>query len=75
LLVSEGDRPLDYVMPSLVGMNETDAAREIADAGLRVGKVNVVVTAIAPKDTVVAETPAAGARVAADVMIDLDVAP
>jgi beta-lactam-binding protein with PASTA domain len=75
LLVSEGDRPPDYVMPSLVGMNETDAAREIADAGLRIGKVNVDATATAVKDTVVGETPAAGARVAADVPIDLEVAP
>jgi len=75
LLVSEGDRPVAYVMPSLVGLSETDASREIADAGLRVGNVNVLATAAALKDTVVAETPAAGARVAADVLIDLDVAP
>ncbi|MGC1188926.1 MAG: PASTA domain-containing protein [Candidatus Acidiferrales bacterium] len=75
LLVSEGDRPVDYVMPSFVGLTETDAMREIAAAGLRIGKLNVLATAAAAKDTVVAETPAAGARVGADVAIDLDVAP
>jgi serine/threonine-protein kinase len=74
LLVSEGDRPADYVMPSLVGLAEEDASREIADAGLKIGNVNVVATSSALKDTVIAETPAAGARVAADVAIDLDVA-
>jgi beta-lactam-binding protein with PASTA domain len=75
LLVSEGDRPVDYVMPSLVGLAEADARTEIADAGLKIGNVNVVAASPAVKDTVVAETPAAGARVSADVAIDLDVAP
>jgi serine/threonine-protein kinase len=75
LLVSEGDRPVDYVMPSLVGLAEADARSEIADAGLKIGNVNVVAASPAVKDTVVAETPAAGARVSADVAIDLDVAP
>jgi eukaryotic-like serine/threonine-protein kinase len=75
LLVSEGDRPVAYVMPSLVGLSETDASRAIADAGLRIGTVSVLPAAAALKDTVVAETPAAGARVAADVPIELDVAP
>ena len=74
LLVSEGDRPADFVMPSLVGLPEEDARSEIADAGLKIGNVNVVATNSALKDTVVAETPAAGARVAADVPIELDVA-
>ncbi len=75
VLVSEGDRPVAYVMPSFVGLSETDASREIADAGLRIGQVNVLTVSSALKGTVVAETPAAGARVSADMLIDLDVAP
>ena len=75
VLVSEGDRPAAYVMPSYVGMAQADASREIAAEGLKIGSVNVVATASAPHGTVVGETPAAGSRIAADEAIELSVAP
>jgi serine/threonine-protein kinase len=75
VLVSEGDRPVDYVMPSFVGMEQADASREIDAAGLKIGSVSVVATASAPKGTVVTQTPAAGSRISADAAVELDVAP
>jgi serine/threonine-protein kinase len=75
LLVSEGDRPVSYIMPSLVGLAETDASREIEAAGLKIGALNVVAASPAPKDTVVAETPVAGSLLTPDMAINLDIAP
>ena len=75
VLVSEGDRPVDYVMPSFVGMEQAEASREIDAAGLKIASVGVAATATAAKGTVVTQTPAAGSRISGDVVVELDVAP
>ncbi len=74
VLVSEGDRPVYYVMPSLVGLDQADAERILAAAGFKVGTVTHIAQAGAPKGTVIGQTPPRGARVAPDTAIDLGIA-
>jgi eukaryotic-like serine/threonine-protein kinase len=74
VLVAEGEGPRYYVMPSLIGMQEQDAERVLANAGLRVAKVDHVTQADAPKGSVIGQTPPRGARIAGDAMVELGVA-
>jgi serine/threonine-protein kinase len=74
LLVGEGPRPVLYVMPSLLGMDQQAADRLLLNAGMRSAKHDVVSEPGAAKDTVVAQMPAAGSPIADDATIEISVA-
>ena len=74
LLVSSADRQPFYVMPSLVGLEQQEASRTLAAAGLKIAKLNRIALAGAPKGTVVGQNPPGGERIAADTTVDLGVA-
>ena len=59
VLVSQGDRDKAYVMPHLVGLNETDAQHRLDLARLR-RKVNYVAAPQWPHGAVIDQTPRAG---------------
>src|SRR5260370_11564410 len=63
LLVSSADRQPFYVMPSLVGLEQQEASRTLVAAGLKLGKVNRIAQAGAPKGTIVGQNPPAGERI------------
>jgi beta-lactam-binding protein with PASTA domain len=73
VLVSQGDRDKAYVMPHLVGLNETDAQHRLDLASLR-RKVNLVAAPQWPHGAVIDQTPAAGSRIAANSAVELTVA-
>src|SRR5256885_6019298 len=73
VLVSQGSREISYVMPRLIGLNETDAQHRLDISGLR-RKVNYVTAPQWPHATVIDQTPLAGSRLPANSTIDLTVA-
>jgi beta-lactam-binding protein with PASTA domain len=73
VLVSQGDRDKAYVMPHLVGLNETDAQHRLDLASLR-RKVNLVAAPQWPHGAVIDQTPAGGSRIAASTPVELTVA-
>jgi serine/threonine-protein kinase len=74
VLVTAGERPVYYVMPSLGGQAQADAERLLGTAGLRVGKVTYVAQSGLRRGTVIGQTPAHGARMAVDTAVELSVA-
>jgi len=74
LLVSQGDRPEAYIMPTLLGLNEVDAGRILDQAGLHVAQINYGQAPQAEKGAVVQQSPAAGSRIEGDVAVSLVVA-
>jgi eukaryotic-like serine/threonine-protein kinase len=73
VLVSQGDRDKAYVMPHLVGLNETDAQHRLDLASLR-RKVNLVAAPQWPHGAVIDQSPVAGSRIAATSAVELTVA-
>jgi eukaryotic-like serine/threonine-protein kinase len=73
VLVSQGDRDKAYVMPHLVGLNETDAQHRLDLASLH-RKVNLVAAPQWPPGAVIDQTPAGGSRIAANSAVELTVA-
>lgn len=73
VLVSQGDRDKAYVMPHLVGLNETDAQHRLDLASLR-RKVNLVAAPQWPHGAVIDQMPAGGSRIAANSAVELTVA-
>lgn len=73
VLVSQGDRDKAYVMPHLVGLNETDAQHRLDLASLR-RKVNLVAAPQWPHGAVIDQTPAGGSRIAPNSAVELTVA-
>jgi eukaryotic-like serine/threonine-protein kinase len=74
VLVSESEHPVYYIMPSLIGLDQTEAERMLAGAGLRIGTVTHIAQTGALKGTVIGQTPPRGTRLAADTAIDIGVA-
>jgi serine/threonine-protein kinase len=74
LLVSGADRQLFYVMPSVVGLEQQEANRTLAAAGLKIAKVNHIGQAGAPKGIIVGQNPPGGERIPADTTVELGVA-
>lgn len=74
LLVAESPRPMLYVMPSLVGLDQQAADRVLLNAGLRSAKHDLVYQPGGTKDAVVSQTPPAGSPIADDAAIELSVA-
>ena len=72
-LVSQGPRESAYVMPHLVGLNETDAQHRLDVAQLR-RKVNYVSAPQWPHGAVIDQAPMGGARIPVSSTIELTVA-
>jgi beta-lactam-binding protein with PASTA domain len=73
VLVSQGPRETAYVMPHLVGMNESEAQHRLDVAGLR-RKVNYVSAPQWPHAAVIDQAPLAGTRIPSSSTIELTVA-
>jgi beta-lactam-binding protein with PASTA domain len=72
-LVSQGPRETAYVMPHLVGMNESEAQHRLDVAGLR-RKVNYVSAPQWPHGAVIDQAPLGGNRIPTSSTIELTVA-
>jgi serine/threonine-protein kinase len=73
LLVSQGERPAEYVMPDLAGLPLADAQRRIGVVGLHLTKVSFSPFSLLPKGTVSAQLPVRGAKIVAGTNIELQV--
>lgn len=73
LLVSSADRQPFYVMPNVVGLEQQDANKTLAAAGLKIAKLNHIGQAGAPKGTIVGQNPPGGERIAADTTVELGI--
>ena len=73
VLISQGPRETYFVMPHLVGLNETDAQRRLDQAQMR-RKVNYVNAPQWPHGAVIDQTPLAGTKVPSSATIELTVA-
>jgi eukaryotic-like serine/threonine-protein kinase len=74
LLVAAGDRPVTYVMPAVIGMDQQSAERMLAAADLRVVKINRIAEPDVPIGTVIGQTPPRGSRIDANSTVELAVA-
>lgn len=73
VLVSAGPREAAYVMPFLLGLNETDAQKRLDMANLK-RKVNYVAAPQWPKGAVIDQSPLGGTRILGTTQIELTVA-
>jgi beta-lactam-binding protein with PASTA domain len=73
LLVSQGERPAEYVMPDLTGLFLTDAQHRVSTAGLHLTKILFAASPAQPKDVVFAQLPLRGAKIVAGTNIELQV--
>ncbi len=73
LLVSQGERPVEYVMPDLAGMSLADAQHRVSAAGLHLTKISFVASPGQPKAAVLAQLPLRGAKIVAGTNIELQV--
>ena len=73
LLVSQGQPPVEYVMPDLVGLPMADAQRRIGDAGLHLTKVSFSPWPLLLKGTISEQLPLRGAKIVAGTNIELQV--
>jgi eukaryotic-like serine/threonine-protein kinase len=74
VLVASGERPVQYVMPTLTGLEQAGAEKLLATAGVRVTKVTHVAESGSPPGTVIGQTPARGSRLAPEGPVELSVA-
>jgi serine/threonine-protein kinase len=77
VLVATGERPLRYVMPGLVGLDQADADRILANAGIRGFKTSPVAqtgSTASPTGKIVSQMPARGAQITPDAQVELGVA-
>jgi beta-lactam-binding protein with PASTA domain len=73
VLVSQGPRETDYVMPHLVGLNENDAQQRLDQVQMR-RKVNYVSAPQWPHSAVLDQSPVAGSKIPSTATIALTVA-
>lgn len=73
MLVSSGPKEAAYVMPYVIGQNETDVQRRLEQAGIH-QRVNFVTAPEWPHGTVIDQSPLAGMRVTAAAEVQLTVA-
>jgi eukaryotic-like serine/threonine-protein kinase len=62
VLVAAGERPVQYVMPTLTGLDQAGAERVLAAAGLRGTRVTFVAQSGSPAGIVIGQTPPRGSR-------------
>src|SRR5712671_397185 len=63
LLVAQSETPQAYVMPWLVGMPQMDAERKLSASGMKLAKINMILSPEWPKGTVFEQTPAQGSKI------------
>src|SRR5437667_10748146 len=73
VLVSQGPRETDYVMPHLVGWNENEAQRRLDQVQMR-RKVNYVSAPQWPHGAVIDQSPMAGSKIPSTATIELTIA-
>lgn len=73
VLVSSGPRESSYVMPYLIGLNETEAQHRLDQANLH-RKLNYLSAPQWPRGTVIDQTPLGGTRIATTSAVELTVA-
>ena len=73
LLVSQGERPAEYVMPDLVGSPLAEAQRLISTAGLHLTKISFAASSEQPKGAVLAQVPQRGSKIVAKTNVELQV--
>jgi beta-lactam-binding protein with PASTA domain len=73
LLVSQGERPAEYVMPDLAGMSLADAQHRIGAVGLHLTKISYAASPALPKGAVFSQLPLRGAKIIAGTNIELQV--
>jgi beta-lactam-binding protein with PASTA domain len=73
VLVSSGPRETSYVMPHLIGLNESDAQHRLDSANLK-RKANYVAAPQWPHGAVIDQTPAGGSRISASSTAELTIA-
>jgi eukaryotic-like serine/threonine-protein kinase len=71
LLVAQGEAPVAYVMPWLVGMALPDANRLLTSAGLRFSKTTFAAAPEWPRGAVTQQSPEPGTRVTSDSDIEI----
>jgi eukaryotic-like serine/threonine-protein kinase len=74
VLVAAGERPTEYVMPTLTGLDQAGAERILAAAGIRGTRVTYTTQSGAPAGTVVGQTPPRGSRFSGEGPVELSVA-
>ena len=74
VLVASGKRPVQYVMPTLTGLEQAGAERLLATAGVRVTKVTYVAQSGSAAGTVIGQTPVRGSRLTPEGPVELSVA-
>ena len=73
-LVSEGERPVRFVMPDLIGLSRTAAERWIRVSGFRVGPVRKIPSMNRVSGTVLGQIPMAGYPVRSREIFEITVA-
>ena len=73
LLVAAGPRPVFYVMPTVVGLDQQQAERILSAAGLQIAKRTYISQAGAAKGTVIGQTPPNGAQIEGGVSVALGI--
>ncbi len=71
LLISQGKRPLAYMMPDLKTMSISDAVMAIEQINLKLGEIKINVDKGLPEDIVIRQEPQAGHRVIAQTAVNL----
>jgi eukaryotic-like serine/threonine-protein kinase len=74
VLVAAGERPVQYVMPTLTGLDQAAAERALAAAGIRGAHITLVAQSGSPAGTVIGQTPPRGARFSGEGPVEISVA-
>jgi eukaryotic-like serine/threonine-protein kinase len=74
VLVAAGGRPVEYVMPTLTGLDQVGAERVLAAAGLRGTRVTFVTESGSAAGTVIGQTPPRGSRFSGEGPVEISVA-
>jgi serine/threonine-protein kinase len=74
VLVAAGERPVEYVMPTLTGLEQAAAERVLASAGIRGARVTLVTQSGSPAGTVIGQTPPRGSRFSGEGPVEISVA-
>jgi serine/threonine-protein kinase len=74
VLVAAGERPVQYVMPTLTGLEQAAAERILSAAGVRPVRVTYVAESGSPAGTVIGQTPPRGSRFSGEGPVEISVA-
>jgi serine/threonine-protein kinase len=74
VLVAAGERPAQYVMPALTGLEQAAAERLLTGAGIRGARVTFVAQSGSPAGTVIGQTPPRGSPFSGEGPVEISVA-